>query len=56
MRAQRNSALIELAGELPGPILAQTADIHISTAVRWSTLAARDWTHYLAAHERPLDQ
>ncbi|MEU2253707.1 hypothetical protein [Nocardia xishanensis] len=35
------------------PIQAQTADIHIATAVRWSTLAARDRTHHLATQERP---
>lgn len=49
-RAERNTALLTLAADLPGPVLAETLGIHISTAVRWSRLAGRDWSHYLKAH------
>jgi len=48
-RAAHNSALIELATDLPTPIVADTLGIHIETAVRWSKYAKRDWADYLAA-------
>lgn len=47
-RAAHNSALIELATDLPAPVVAETLGIHIETAVRWSRYARRDWTDYLA--------
>lgn len=49
VRAERNSALITLASDLPTPILAEALGMHINTALRWSSLAARDWSHYLQA-------
>jgi hypothetical protein len=48
-RAAHNSALIELAADLPAPVVADTLGIHIETAVRWSKYARRDWADYLAA-------
>lgn len=47
--AAHNSALIELAADLPAPVVADTLGIHIETAVRWSKYARRDWADYLAA-------
>jgi hypothetical protein len=47
-RAAHNSALIELATDLPAPVVAETLGVHIETAVRWSKYARRDWTDYLA--------
>lgn len=52
MRAERNSALLALASELPGPVLAEAVGMHIATAVRWSSLAARDWSCFLAARDQ----
>jgi len=51
-RAAHNSALIELATDLPAPVVAETLGIHIETAVRWSKYAKRDWADYLAARAR----
>jgi integrase len=48
-RAAHNTALIELAADLPALVVAETLGIHIETAVRWSKYAGRDWADYLAA-------
>jgi integrase len=48
-RAAHNSALIDLAADLPAPVVAETLGIHIETAVKWSKYARRDWADYLAA-------
>jgi hypothetical protein len=48
-RAAHNTALVELAADLPAPVMAETLGIHIETAVKWSKYARRDWTDYLAA-------
>jgi hypothetical protein len=53
-RAAHNSALIELATDLPAPIVAETLGIHIETAARWSKYARRDWTDYLAVRADDL--
>jgi hypothetical protein len=48
VRAARNTALADLAADLPPAVLAQLVGIGISTAIRWANHARRDWTPYLA--------
>ena len=48
-RASRSAALINLASDLPAPILADLLGMHVNTAVRWSHRVKRDWASYLAA-------
>ena len=47
-RKARNTALLSLAAELPSPVVAELFGLHISTAVRWTLVAKRDWTDYIA--------
>jgi len=44
----RKAALIQLAGEIPTPILADILGLTPKTAVRWGALAVRDWSQYTA--------
>jgi hypothetical protein len=53
-RAAHNTALIELAADLPALVVAETLGIHIETAVRWSKYARRDWADYLVARADDL--
>jgi hypothetical protein len=53
-RPARNAALVSLVSDIPAPVLAELLDLHPSTAVRWATLAKRDWTSYLAARAENL--
>jgi hypothetical protein len=48
-RPARNTALLDLAGDLPAAVLADLLGMHINTATRWIKKAKRDWTGYLAA-------
>ncbi|WP_345802904.1 hypothetical protein AAIB33_07425 [Microbacterium sp. AZCO] len=43
----RHAALFALAGLLPAPVLADLIGIADKTAVKWSVLAARDWSGYV---------
>lgn len=53
IREARNAALMQLAAEIPAPVLAGLVGISPQTAVAWATLAKRDWAGYTAArHER----
>lgn len=47
IQSHRASALIDLAGQLPAPVVAELLGIAIGTAVTWSTLAGRPWGQYL---------
>jgi hypothetical protein len=49
VRPGRNTALAELAADLPTPVLADLVGIGITTALRWARHAQRDWAPYLAA-------
>jgi hypothetical protein len=49
VRTARGAALVALAVDLPAPVLADLLGISVSAATRWSALAARDYTDYLAA-------
>ena len=44
----RKAAMFQLAGEIPTPILADILGLAANTAVRWATIAARDWSAYAA--------
>lgn len=46
-RPARNTALLQLAGDLPAAVLAELLGLHINTAVGWSGYARRDWAAYL---------
>ncbi len=47
IHAQRASALIDLAGQLPSPVVADFLGVSVGTAVKWSKLAGRPWGQYL---------
>ncbi|MET7301842.1 hypothetical protein [Embleya sp. NPDC005575] len=44
----RNTALFQLATEIPAAILARTLGIHTDVAVAWQRLSAGDWATYAA--------
>jgi len=46
-RASRQAAVMTYAAELPSPVLADLLGLHINSAIRWASLAKRDWTHYI---------
>lgn len=48
-RAARNTALLQLAAELPSLVLADLLGIHINTAEHWNAAAGARWTNYAAA-------
>jgi hypothetical protein len=54
--ARRNTALISLAAELPGVVLADLLGLHVATGVRWAKLASRDWEAYLADRRAEAEQ
>lgn len=47
-RAQRTTALLQLAAEVPAAVLADTLGLTPRTAVRWAAHAAGNWTAYAA--------
>lgn len=47
-RADRNTALAQLAAEVPAAVLADMLGLHIVTAINWATDTAGDWTNYAA--------
>lgn len=48
----RKAAMFQLAAGMPTPILAEILGLGTNTAVRWATLAARDWNRYAALRRR----
>jgi len=48
VRPARNAALLQLAAEVPAPILADLLGIKPGTAVNWAALASQDWAGYTA--------
>ena len=57
-RAGRNTAMANLAADLPPAVLADLLGIGITTATRWASHARRDWAPYLADrvdHTQPTD-
>lgn len=53
VRPARGAALCDLATDLPSPVLAELLGVSASAAARWTALAARDWTTYIARRTRP---
>ena len=49
IRRSRSAVLLNLASDLPAPILAGLLDLSINTAVQWTQYASREWSHYLQA-------
>jgi hypothetical protein len=49
----RDAALIDLARELPAPVLRDAIGIHGNTAARWTFAAGGSWAGYVALHEPP---
>ena len=47
-RADRNTALLQLATEVPPAVLADLLGLHIGTAIHWANEAGGDWTNYAA--------
>jgi hypothetical protein len=48
----RNTALFQLATELPAALLARMLGIHITVAVAWQRASSGDWTDYAAEISR----
>ncbi|MGI8762303.1 MAG: hypothetical protein ACR2LF_13605 [Jatrophihabitantaceae bacterium] len=44
----RKAAMVQLAAEMPAPVLADLLGLAPATASRWAKLAARDWSQYAA--------
>ena len=42
----RKAAMFQLAAEMPAPVLADLLGLSATTASRWASLAARDWSQY----------
>ncbi|MGH9259985.1 MAG: hypothetical protein ACRD08_08830, partial [Acidimicrobiales bacterium] len=51
-RAARRAALIQLAAQLPAPVLADSLGITVTTAADWVHTAGGDWANYAAATAR----
>ena len=51
-RAARRAALIQLAAQLPAPVLADSLGITTATATDWVRAAGGDWAIYAAATAR----
>lgn len=47
-RADRNTAMAQLASEVPAAVLADMLGLHIVTAINWANDTAGDWTNYAA--------
>ncbi|MEU4351801.1 hypothetical protein [Streptomyces sp. NPDC023838] len=45
----RNSALITLATDLPPSVLSSLPAISLTSALKWTRRAGRDWNTYLAS-------
>lgn len=48
LRPTRQAALMQLAAELPAPVLADLLGLHDNTAVEWVRAARGDWSAYAA--------
>jgi hypothetical protein len=48
VRAARNGALLQLAGEVPPIVLADLLGISINNAVKWVRISSGDWSNYAA--------
>jgi L-alanine-DL-glutamate epimerase-like enolase superfamily enzyme len=48
-RAAGNTALVDLAGDLPAAVLADLLGLSSSAATNWANHTKRNWTDYIAA-------
>jgi MinD-like ATPase involved in chromosome partitioning or flagellar assembly len=44
--------LVEIAGHVPAPVLADLLGINIPTATRWAEIAGRPWSDYPTLRRR----
>jgi hypothetical protein len=51
-RSNRNTAMLQLAAELPAVVIADLLGIHVGTATRWVHQASGNWTSYAADHSQ----
>lgn len=51
-RASRNTALLQLAAEVPAAVLADLLGLNPNTAIKWVQLAGGNWTRYAAERAR----
>lgn len=51
-QARRISALVDMAAQIPAPVLADLLGIGILTATRWAEIAGRPWGDYPALRQR----
>ena len=42
----RRTALMQLGGEIPAPVIADLLGIHVETANKWAQIAGRPWGDY----------
>lgn len=49
LRPSRQAALLQIASELPAPVLADLLGLHPNTAVEWVRVAQADWSAYAAS-------
>jgi hypothetical protein len=54
-RVSRNSALMDLAAELPAAVLSQLLGLHINTAARWTDEAGNTRPDYAAELSRRME-
>ncbi|MFC4004601.1 hypothetical protein ACFS2C_19260 [Prauserella oleivorans] len=50
-RPDRNSALLELARELPPAVVGKLLGLHPGTAAKWAEIAGSSWARYAATHQ-----
>jgi len=55
LRAARNAAMLQLAAEIPAPILADLLNLHPIIATRWVKAARGDWASYVGERNSTLD-
>ena len=52
VRSNRNTAMLQLAAELPAVVIADLLGVHTGTATRWVHEASGNWTSYAADRSR----
>lgn len=55
LRAARNAAMLQLAAEIPAPVLADLFHLHPVSAARLIKTARGDWTSYVGQRSTPLN-
>jgi hypothetical protein len=55
LRAARNAAMLQLAAEIPAPILADLLNLHPIIAERWVKAARGDWASYVGERTSTLN-